>query len=126
MPITNERRTESRVNNASNFEDIPKSIKDSLITDMSPAGAGISILKNLGSISGNVFLNILQPEFSRLSGFKIHAEVVWSDDTRSKDFIEIGVKFSNTDDEANKYISQAINWFKNKDNHFLRCEVTQN
>ena len=121
-----ERRTESRVNNASDFEDTPKSIKNSLITDISPAGAGISILKDLGSISGNVFLNILQPELSSLSGFKIHAEVVWSDYERSKDFIEIGVEFSNTDDEENKYISQAINWFKNKDNHFLRCEVTQN
>ena len=65
-----ERRTESRVNNASNLKDPPKSFKNSLITDISPAGAGISILKNLGSISGNVFLNILQPEFSSLRGFK--------------------------------------------------------
>ena len=126
MSDANERRTESRINNASDFEDAPKSIKNSLITDISPAGAGISILKNLGGVSGNVFLNILHPEFSSLSGFKIHAEVVWSDDKRSDGFIDIGVKFSNTDDESNKYISQAINWFKNKDNHFLRCEVTQN
>ena len=118
-----ERRTTERVSNIFNLDKDQNAVKQSLIIDISPDGAGLLVLKNIEEISGNICLNILQPDLSRLSGFNIDADVIWVDEEYSGDYRKIGVKFSNTDEELNNHISRAVNWLGKKDHHFLRCEV---
>ena len=120
-----ERRNDDRVNNIDSLDEDLKIVKQSLIVDMSSSGAGLLILKNMEEISGNICLNILNPDLSSLSGFSIDADVIWVDEKFSTDHRKIGIKFSNADEELNAHISQAINWLGKKDHHFLRCEVTQ-
>lgn len=119
-----ERRTEDRLNNIDCLDENLKKIKNSLIVDISPGGAGLLIRKKLEGISGNICLNILQADLSSLRGFKIQADVAWVDEEYDSYYRKIGVKFINTDEELKKHISQAIDWFGNRDHHFLRCEVT--
>ena len=126
MSGSSERRTECRFNNISNLDKNNKANKHSLIVDISSGGAGLILRKKLEDISGNICLNILQPNLSKLSGFKIDAEVIWVDEKYDSDFRKMGVKFSNIDKNLKNNISESIDWFSNKDHHFLRCEVTQN
>ena len=120
-----ERRTTKRVSNIDNLDKDPNAVKHSLIVDISSDGAGLLVLKNMEEISGNICLNILQPDLSSLSGFDIDADVIWIDEDNSSDYRKIGVKFSNTDGELSNHISQAVIWLGKKDHHFLRCEVTK-
>ena len=121
-----ERRTTERVSNIDNLDKDLNAVKHSLVIDISPDGAGLLVLKNIEEISGNIYLNILKPDLSSLSGFDIDAEVIWVDEEYSSDYRKIGVKFSNTDEELNSHISQAVSWLGKKDHHFLRCEVASN
>ena len=120
-----ERRIEDRVSNIDSLDEDFKIVKHSLIVDISSGGAGILILKNMDDISGNICLNILQPDLSTLNGFNIDADVIWVDEEFSRDHRKVGVKFSNTDKDLSEHISQAVSWLGKKDHHFLRCEVTQ-
>jgi len=124
MSNLTERRSADRVSNIDCLDEDLKKIKNSLIIDISPGGAGLLIRKNLESISGDICLNILQPDLSSLRGFKIQADIAWVDEDYDSDYRKIGVKFISSDDELKKHISQAIDWFGNRDHHFLRCEVT--
>lgn len=124
MSNLTERRSADRVSNIDCLDEDLKKIKNSLIIDISPGGAGLLIRKNLESISGDICLNILQPDLSSLRGFKIQADIAWVDEDYDRDYRKIGVKFISSDDELKKHISQAIDWFGNRDHHFLRCEVT--
>lgn len=126
MSASNERRTECRFNNIDNLDENNKENKHSLIVDISSGGAGLILRKKLDDISGNVCLNILQPNLSKLSGFKINADIIWVDENYDSNFRKIGVKFSNIDKNLKNNISESIGWFSNKDHHFLRCEVTKN
>ncbi|MCW8853991.1 MAG: PilZ domain-containing protein [Gammaproteobacteria bacterium] len=120
-----ERRIEDRVSNIDGLDNDFKTVNHSLIVDISSGGAGILILKNREDISGNVCLNILQPDLSSLNGFNIDADVIWVDEEFSRDHRKVGVKFSKTDKDLSEHISQAVSWLGKKDHHFLRCEVTQ-
>lgn len=124
MSNSTERRTEDRVSNIDCLDESLKKIKNSLIVDISHGGAGLLIRKELEVISGDICLNILQPDISNLGPFKIQADVTWIDEEYDRDFRKIGVKFINSDKELTDYISKAIDWFSNRDHHFLRCEVT--
>ena len=120
-----ERRIEDRVKNTDSLDESFKTVKHSLIVDISSGGAGILVLKNMEEISGSICLNVLQPDLSSLNGFNIDADVVWVDEKFSRDHRKVGVKFSKTDKELSEHISQAVSWLGKKDHHFLRCEVTQ-
>jgi len=126
MSTSSERRTDCRFNNLDGLNETNTSSKHSLVVDISSGGAGLIIRKKLDVISGNICLHILQPELSNLSGFKITAEVVWVDEDYDSGFRKMGVKFSNIDKDLKNNISESIDWFSNKDHHFLRCDVTQN
>lgn len=126
MSGSSERRTDCRFNNLDGLDKNNTSSKHSLVVDISSGGAGLILRNNLEEISGDICLNILQPELSNLSGFKIRAEVIWVDEDYDSDFRKMGVKFSNIDKDLKNNISESIDWFTNKDHHFLRCDVTQN
>ena len=125
MSGSNERRAESRFHNVDGLDDNNEASKHSLIIDISSAGAGLILRKKLDDISGMVNLNILKPDFSKLSGFKISAEIIWVDEDYDSEFRKMGVEFSNIDENLKNNISDSIEWFSNKDHHFLRCDVTQ-
>ena len=119
MPHSNERRCQDRISHIVDMD----SIKSSLITDISTGGAGLLILKNKETVSGNICLRILKPDMSSLSGFNINADVVWVDEEHSDDFRKIGVQFSDLDKELKTHISQAMSWLSQEEHYFLRCEV---
>jgi len=125
MSASNERRTKCRLINSVNSGENNHACKHSLIVDISSTGAGLITRKKLEQISGKICLNILQPELSSLNGFIIDAEVIWVDEDYDKDFRKMGVRFSNVDKGLKNDISELIDWFSDKDHHFLRCKVAQ-
>jgi len=126
MINSTERRTEGRVNNLDDDEEeCLKISQHSLIVDISCDGAGLLILKDLETISGNIRLKILKPDMTNLSTFTIDADIIWVDEEYSDDYRKIGVKFLDTDENLNNHLSQSIAWLSNKECYFLRCDVTQ-
>jgi len=119
MPDATDRRCQNRASSDANNGDI----KNSLITDISLGGAGLLISKAKEGLSGNICLKVLRPDMSDLSGFDVAAEVVWTEQEYSGDFIKIGVQFINVNEELISHISDAINWLSREDHYFLRCEV---
>lgn len=123
MVNSTERRTEGRVNNLDDAGECLKTTQQSLIVDISCDGAGLLILKNLATISGEIKLKILKPDMSNLSAFTIDADIIWVDEEYSNDYRKIGVKFSETDEDINNHLSRAIAWLSHKECYFLRCDV---
>ena len=119
MDNTNDRRCQNRASSNANFTEV----KTSLITDMSLGGAGLLILKAKEAASGNICLKVLSPDMSNLAGFKIIADVAWTDQEYSDDFLKIGVQFSDVNEDLVAHIADAINWLSKEDHHFLRCEI---
>jgi len=119
MDNTNDRRCQNRASSNANITEV----KTSLITDMSLGGAGLLILKAKEAASGNICLKVLSPDMSNLAGFKIIADVAWTDQEYSGDFLKIGVQFSDVNEDLVAHITDAINWLSKEDHHFLRCEI---
>jgi hypothetical protein len=128
MSNSTERRTESRTSNMDGTAEAIQAIKHSLIVDITCAGAGLLMLKNIEGVTGNVSLNVLKPDMSSLSGFIIDADVVWVEENYSNEHRKIGIKFTDisSNDALNKNLSDAIKWLSHKDYYFIHCEIVQN
>ena len=119
MDNTNDRRCQDRASSDVNITEV----KTSLITDISPGGAGLLILKDKEAVSGNISLKVFSPDIPNLAGFDIIADVVWTDQEYSDDFLKIGVQFSDVNEDLVAHITDAINWLSKEDHYFLRCEI---
>ena len=124
MSETTERRTQNRVNCMGQSIDV-KTIEHSLIVDVTCQGAGLLILKNLPTISGNICMKVLHPDFSNIDAFDVNAEIIWVDEDYSDDHRKLGVQFKDINDDLNQHINELVQWLEEKDHYFLHCEIIQ-
>lgn len=133
MADIQERRNAPRINcySRSTADD---TVEHGLVVDVSETGAGLLIPKDTplfndldqersASSYGCLRLNIFHPDDSLEDGLNINVYVSWMDHEYSRKRLKLGVHFADMDDEQSRYVDRLVDWIREKENHFLHCEL---